>query len=44
MVGLHALLHEVFEKKKLPSTLFHESKLLYKKKNKKKKDKSFHGP
>ena len=32
------------KKKKLPSTLFHESKLLYKKKKKKKKDKSFHGP
>ena len=31
-------------KKKMPSTLFHESKLLYKKKKKKNKDKSFHSP
>ena len=31
-------------KKKLPGTLFHESKLLYKKKKKKNKDKSFHSP
>ena len=46
MVGPHAFSFEVFEKKKvkkkLPNTLFLESKVLYKRKRKSNKDKSSH--
>ena len=46
MAGPHAFSFEVFEKKKvkkkLPNTLFLESKVLYKRKRKSNKDKSSH--